>query len=531
MKNRKNFLLFFLILSYSTILAQVDTAWVRRFDGSANLADEAYDLALDRSGNIYVTGYSTSGVTGQDITTIKYNSLGDTLWVRKYNGSGNGTDVALALAIDDSGNVFVAGYSLENGINLDYDYTTIKYDSLGDTLWVRHYDGQAGTSDRAYAIAVDDSGNAYITGFSVGTTGSTDYLTVKYSPSGDTLWTRPYNGPGNSYDYAYAIAVDTSRNVYVTGFSTGSGTNHDYATIKYTSNGDLAWVRRYNGPGNFLDDAYDLAVANDGNVYVTGFSIGSGGSLDDYATIKYDLNGTEVWARRYNGPGSGGDEAFHIALDPSGNIYVTGYSDADTGLSNINLDYLTIKYSSAGDTLWTRRYNGTGNGNDQAYALAVDDSGNVYVSGYSDGNTSASVDQDYATVKYRADGTLAWVTRYNGPGHSGDVAYALAVDTSRNVYVTGGSKGEASDYDLTTIKYIPITCIAKSGDANNDGEVLLSDIVAIINVIFRGQVLPPPACRPDANGDGRILLTDVIYLINNIFRAGPLPVKNGVCCL
>lgn len=530
MRYRKFFLLFFSFLPLVDLLAQVDTAWVKRFDGSANLADEAYDLALDQSGNIYVTGYSTSSGSGQDFTTIKYNSLGDTLWVRKYNGSGNGSDVALALALDDSGNVYVAGYSLENGINLDFDYTTIKYDSLGETLWVRHYDGPANAGDRAYAIAVDDSGNAYVTGFSVGV-GTSDYLTIKYSPLGDTLWTRRYNGPGNSYDYPYAIAVDTSRNVYVTGLSTGSSTNHDYATIKYTSNGDLAWVRRYNGPGNFLDDAYDIAVNNDGNVFVTGFSVGTGGSVDDYATIKYNSAGDTLWTRRYNGPGSGGDEAFGIALDPSGNIYVTGYSDADTGAAKINLDYLTIKYSSVGDTLWTRRYNGTGNGNDQAYALAVDTSGNVYVTGYSDGNISSAVNQDYATVKYTKVGTLAWVTRYNGVGNSGDVAYALAVDDSGNVYVTGRSLGSSSDYDFATIKYIPITCVAKAGDANNDSLILLSDVVATINVIFRGQAVPPPACRADANGDGRVLLTDVIYLINNIFRAGPLPVKNGECCL
>ncbi len=531
MKYRKFLILFFIFLSSTLALAQVDTSWVRRFDGSASLADEAYDLALDRSGNIYVAGYSTSTGSAQDFTTIKYNSLGDTLWVRRYNGSGNGSDVALALAVDDSGNVYVTGYSYENGFNLDFDYTTIKYNSIGDTLWVRHYDGPGGSGDRAYAMAVDDSGNAYVTGFSVGT-GTSDYLTIKYSPLGDTLWTERYNGPGNSYDYAYAITVDTSRNVYVTGLSTGSGTNHDYATLKYNSNGDLAWVRRYNGPGNFLDDAYDLTVDNNGNVYVTGFSVGLGNSVDDYATIKYNSIGDSLWTRRYNGPGSGGDEAFAIALDTSGNVFITGYSDADTGAAKVNLDYLTIKYSDIGDTLWTRRYNGPGKGNDEAYAMVVDQAGNIYVTGYSDRDTSAVVNGDFATIKYAADGSNPWVMRYNGLGNSGDVAYALAVDDSGNVYVTGRSWGGVStNYDFATIKYIPITCIAKAGDANNDNAILLSDVVTTINFIFRSQALPPPACRADANADGKVLLSDVVYLINYIFRAGPLPVKNGVCCL
>jgi len=529
LKVQKIILLLLLLLAYTPLLAQVDTAWVKRFDGTASNNDEGYDLAIDKSGNVFVTGYSISAGTAEDITTIKYNSKGDTLWVRKYNGPGNGMDVALALALDDSGNVYVTGYSMGSGTN--FCYTTIKYDSLGDTLWVRHYNGPANAGDRAYAIAVDDSGNVYITGFSVGS-GTTDYLTLKYSPAGDTLWTRRYDGPGNSYDYPYAIAVDSSRNVFVTGLSlgTGSPTSHDYATLKYNSNGDLAWVRRYDGPGNFLDDAYDLAVDNNGNVYVTGFSVGLGTAVDDYATIKYDLNGTELWVRRYNGPVSGGDESFAIAVDTMGNVYVTGYSDADTG-AKVNLDYLTIKYSAIGDTLWTRRYNGPGNGNDEAYAIAVDDSGNIYVTGYSDREISAALNQDYATVKYGADGTLKWVARYNGPGNSGDVAYSLAVDDSGNVYVTGRSWGGASDYDFTTIKYIPIACSAKPGDANNDNEVLLSDVVTTINFLFRFQPLPPPACRADANADGKILLSDVVYLINFIYKAGPLPVKNRECCL
>jgi len=99
-------------------------------------------------------------------------------------------------------------------------------------------------------------------------------------------WVARYNGPGNGTDYATALAVDSQGNVYVTGVSEGSGTGRDYATIKYDANGTQLWVRRYNGPGNGWDDAFALAVDRQGNVYVTGWSIGSG-TGDDYATIKY----------------------------------------------------------------------------------------------------------------------------------------------------------------------------------------------------------------------------------------------------
>jgi hypothetical protein len=266
-------------------------------------------------------------------------------------------------------------------------------------------------------------------------------------------------------------------------------------------------------------------------VYVTGFSVGLGNSVDDYATIKYNSSGDSLWTRRYNGPANGGDEAFAITVDTSGNVYVTGFSDSDTAVAKVNLDYLTIKYSASWDTLWTRRYNGTGNGNDEAYAVALDDSGNIYVTGYSDLDPSPALNQDYATIKYSFDGTMEWVIRYNGSGDAADIAYALAVDDSGNVYVTGRSWGGASDYDFTTIKYIPIACIAKAGDANNDNSVLLSDVVATINFLFRFQPLPPPVCRADANGNGKVLLPDAVYLINFIFKAGPAPVKNRECCL
>jgi len=400
------------------------------------------------------------------------------LWVARYNGPGNGWDKPNSIAVDNSGNVYVTGASRGSGINFDYatvkydslvsysllyslkkiDYATLKYDSLGNELWVARYDGPGNEEDKAYSLALDNSGNVYVTGGSKGSAllgTDFDYATVKYDSLGSQLWVARYDGPGNEEDKAYSLALDNSGNVYVTGGSKGSallGANMDYATIKYDSRGNQLWVVRYNGPGNGWDRAYSLALDNSGNVYVTGGSEGSAllGANMDYATIKYDSLGNELWVARYNGPGNGWDGASSLALDNSGNVYVTGESRG----SGINFDYATVKYDSLGNQLWAVRYNGPGIISlDRANSLALDNSGNVYVTGCS--QRFLSKNSDYATVKYDSLGSQLWVARYNAPGNGWDRAYSIAVDNSGNVYVTGESTSSGSNPDYATIKYGP----------------------------------------------------------------------------
>jgi hypothetical protein len=319
--------------------------------------------------------------------------------------------------------------------------------------WVQRYNGPGNHSDQARSIAVDGLGNVYVTGFSSGSGTGSDYATIKYNSLGTELWVQRYNGPGNSSDEASSIAVDGLGNVYVTGFSSGSGTGYDYATIKYNSSGVQQWVQRYNGPGNNADYAFSLAVDGSGNVYVTGESwSGSTFNTGDYATIKYNSSGVEQWVQRYNGPGNGWDVSFSLTVDASGNSYVTGWSY----VSGANYDYATIKYNSSGVQQWVQRYNGPGNGIDQANSIAVDPLGNnVYVTGSSVGSGTSD---DYATIKYNALGNQQWVQRYNGPGNSKDWAYSLALDPESlgsNVYVTGFSRSgsSSSTEDYATIKY------------------------------------------------------------------------------
>jgi len=443
MKNLIFSLVFILFVFTGTVLSQVTQQWVARYNGPGNGIDEAYSIAVDGLGNVYVTGVSVGSGTYDDYCTIKYDSAGIQQWVARYNGPGNSGDYAYSIAVDGSGNVYVTGVSVGSGTS--WDYCTIKYNSAGVQQWVARYDGPGNSGDYAYSNAVDGSGNVYVTGKSWGGYGiGYDYCTIKYNSSGGLQWVARYNGPGDSTDVAWSIALDGSGNVYVTGSSYGSGTSFDYCTIKYNSSGIQQWVARYNGPGNNDDRANSIAVDGSGNVYVTGYSIGSGANAD-YCTIKYNSAGIQQWVARYNGLGNWYDEAKSIALDGSGNVYMTGYS-----IGSGSYDYCTIKYNSVGDTIWVRRYNGPGNGNDYAYSIAIDGSGSVYVTGRSYGS---GTDDDYCTIKYNSSGVQQWVARYDGPGNSIDYAYSNAVDGSGNVYVTGYSTGSGTVHDYCTIKY------------------------------------------------------------------------------
>jgi len=527
---KKLFFLFLILFSYVPVLAQVDTAWVRRYNGPGDLDDRASALTVNQNGYVYITG--NSGVyPSYDLTTIKYAPNGDTVWVRRYNTSSNSENRPNAITIDKNGNLYVAGCS---GCDSDSgDYLTIKYSSDGDTLWTRGYAGPGDGDDAATSLAVDSSGNLYVTGFSWGSGTLYDYATIKYSPFGDTLWVRRYNDPQDGADGGFALKMDTSGNVYVAGIKDAFSSSCEYNTIKYDPNGDTLWMRSYGGGTVDTSDTTigtqvtsALEVVDSGYVYVAGYS----GSITsgDYLIIKYNSSGDTLWVRNYNGPGDGIDKVNAIAVDKNGNVYVTGKS---TGAGTF-YDYATIKYSPSGDTLWVRRYDGPANSDDQANAIALDTGGNAYVTGFSVGTGTL---YDYATIKYSPDGALLWIQRYNGPGNGFDLAssnffpsFVLAVDKSGNVFVTGESRGAASQ-DFATIKYFQ--CLAKPGDANGDNQILLSDIVKIINFLFKSAPAPNPLCRGDANGSGTVLLSDIVYLVNFLFKSGPVPLKSNECCL
>ncbi len=433
--------------------------WATPYNGTGNNSDQATALAVDGNGSVFVTGGSFSSNNGTDYATIKYNSSGVQQGIQIYTSAGINTDQATALAIDSVGNVYVTGYA-KNVVTSasDNDYVTIKYDNaLSAAVWTTPYSSAGSGSDQPTALAVDGSGNVYVTGHAANVVGGSgnDYLTVKYNAMGVQQWATPYNGTANGNDQANAIAVDSNGNVYVTGTAytanvIGGNTSNsmDYATVKYNSGGVQQWATTYDGPGDGSDAAYALALDSSGNVYVTGSAYISNTTGNDFATVKYDnITGTQQWAQTYSGPGNHTDTANAIAVDGSGNVYVSGTVD-DTNSGTLS-DYATLKYDANGNVAWTAVTDAAGSSSDTAVAIKADSSGNFYVTGY---NASK-----FYTIKYAHNGAVLWKATYQAVGQT----TGLALDGNGNVYITGYAAnvvgnsmgGSSTGNDYVTIKY------------------------------------------------------------------------------
>lgn len=451
MKNIFLIFIFFIAFSIQSI-AQVNIQWQTRYTSAGNNIDRAEDMVIDATGNVYVTGLGQGTSGNFDFVTIKYDNNGVQQWIAQYNGPGNGLDEAHAIAVDASGNVYVTGWSYGNATT-GFDYATVKYDAAGTQQWASRYNNTTNGTDEAWDIGVDNSGNVYVTGTSDGSGANSAATTIKYNSAGAQQWAIRYDGAGSNIDATYALYVNqTNGDVYVTGYSyISAAIGFNYITIMYNTAGTQQWATQYNGPDTKYDEARAITVDASGNVYVTGYSQTTVLTNYDYATVKYNSTGVQQWAQRYNGTGNDLDRANAIALDATGNVIVTGKS---VGASTAAEDIVTIKYDNSGAQQWLNRYNGPSNGYDEGKGIASDPTGAIYISGYS---FTAGSNNDYTTIKYDASGVQEWITKYNGTGNNADQAAAIAIDNIGNIYVSGLSKGSGTNEDYETIKYCQLT--------------------------------------------------------------------------
>jgi hypothetical protein len=298
--------------------------------------------------------------------------------------------------VDNDGNVYVTGWTdgnLDGNVNVGYnDMFLTKFDSSGTRQWTREY-GTPGPSsaDLGLSVKADKTGYIYVSGFTCGDLngvpnagGLSDGFLMRFDSSGNLQWTKLLGSPG--IDSGPALAIDDSANVYVAGWTTGqldgntSSGGRDIFLASYDSSGNVQWIRQFGTPADEI--CRSVAVDTRGHVYLTGCTAGAldgnpnaGGGEDVFLT-KFDSLGNRLWTTLLGSPGE--DSGTSVAIDQSGNIYVSGYTDGSLD-GNVNIgsmDFFLAAFDSSGERQWTRQlgtpyyeYPGT---------MAIASGGNIY---------------------------------------------------------------------------------------------------------------------------------------------------------
>jgi hypothetical protein len=416
-----------------TVTAATTSVWAHRLGSSA--ADNASDVAVDANGNVVVTGVfrgtvdfggkSLTSAGGADWFLAKYSPTGTLVWARGMGGTSDDAPSSVAVAPNGdvvvtgrfTGNVSFGGQTLQaSGTS---DIALAKYAAAdGAHLWSKRFGGTI--DDNGNAVAVDGTGAVVLTGYFRGTadfgggpisvpfTTDLDVFVAKFDAGGAHLWSKNFTNTGN--DRGYGIATDSAGNVAVVGTFSN--------TIDF-GGGEL------NSPNAVLD------------IFV----------------VKLSPAGAHLWSRQI-GSASASEGANGVAMDPAGNVVVTGnvIADVDFGGGELSAlgssDAYVAKYAAAnGNHIWSRRFGGAGN--DYAAAVAVDTSGNVAVVGSFEGDglfagfplVSSGQDDAYV-LKLDASGARLWARQLGGT--SSDVGQSLAFTPAGTLVTVGYFYGSGS---------------------------------------------------------------------------------------
>ena len=478
--------------------------WVASKDNGSH--DEANALCLDGAGNVYVTGTSLSAGTARDVYTLKL-AAGDgaQLWPALYNSFNGNNEYGLALALDEAGDLFVAGYRdiAETG---EDDFLLLKYGAASGTFFWAHLFNGTGHDDRAIAVGLAPDGKVVAAGWSDRWTAGTsdyDFYAIAVNPGalnpptalttqtisnteirltwidnsvaedgfvierrvGDTGTFGPViTLPADTISYNNISLIPDTYYIYrVKAASAASGdspySNEAASRTTIIEEQPPSWLFSYNGPDQGDDEPRAIAVGPDHHPVVTGTSF----SLDstfDYFTVKIDRGSiAQLWAGRYNDPDFESDYGTSVAVDGANRVVVTGFASLYGGGTGNTNDIYTLGYAADGlpkdaggnsQSLWGNQYNGPYGSDDRSSAVAVatDDSDNTVVVGF---GKNAAANDDIYVLKYLPEGTRAWAAvPFDGGGN--DYPAAVAFHPSGDIYVAGRTTGAGND-DMFIAKY------------------------------------------------------------------------------
>ena len=317
--------------------------WAEYYNDPLNLDDKAYAITLDSYNNVYITGYTTVSADETKYIIIKYDQNGNQLW--KSFGDGN-HDTATSITMVGDNYVAITGRGLNNS-NI-YDIVTVLYNAnTGDKIWSSALGLNSSTDARGNAITSDGNGNIYVTGYVRQPETGKDIAIIKYDLNGNA-WTQTFNGAFN--DVGNSIGLSAYGDVLITGTTLTEDSSTNYLTASYSASGNLNWQKGYNGPGGSTDIANKMVVSTaDNSVYVTGSSMsGTDPGSTDMFTIKYDIaTGDAIDSSRLSTSSANEDVSYDITIDQAQNVYITGFT-LPTGGNNLNSGsrMLTAKYNN-----------------------------------------------------------------------------------------------------------------------------------------------------------------------------------------
>lgn len=389
-------------------------------------------------------------------------------------------ETAEAMAIDSLGNIFLAGYT-NNTISGDYDMCLVKFDSLGVYQW-NVTRGESG-EDFARAIALDSSDNIYLAGTLDEHGLNPDMCLVKFNNLGEYQWNSTWDG--GDEDEAIGIALDLSEDIYLAGYTYDNiGFDEDMCLVKFDNNGQYQWNSTWGG--NEDDEASAIALDSSDNIYLAGDYTIVDDVDSDFCLVKFNSLGVYQWNSTWGG--SGMDMAFDLALDSSENFYLVGGYETSLG----DLDIGLVSFTDSGLYQWNRTWGGSNS--EAATTIVLDSSDNIYIGGAIDNTGMGNYDFYFAVCDNL--GFQQWNHTWGGSGL--DIYWGIILDSLESV-ILGGTW----DMDQDTDGANPDMCLVKFEilKINSPSQ---NEFFGSISPNFEISILRPKITKKWYTLDGRI---------------------------
>ncbi|MEZ4822778.1 MAG: SBBP repeat-containing protein [Ignavibacteria bacterium] len=358
-------------------------------------------------------------------------------WFRTYTG-GFDPNLLNDFTIDSSGNSYLVGDVSLNPSESRSAFGTVKYNSGGKLQWANLFTGSQMGLSYAEAVVIDNTGNVYVTGTTYDTDSSENYCTIKFHSDGEIEWVRKFQAFPGSRDFATDLCMDNNGYIYVTGYTYGLDSEF-INTVKYDPTGEIIWVAgNLNGNKNLRTKF--VAADNSGNVFISGYLSGK------ICTVKYNSSGHQQWVSFFDNPDLN-DVTTDLKLDENGNVYVLS-RNFEGGFFD---DYYTslVKYDNSGNEIWHYRTDSTGyfdNYYKITMSFQIDQTGNVYF--------ATCYNRGISLIKLNSNGDELWNAKYKDyPTYYNIHGNAVEIDKEGSIYVNGSASKPPQSEEFITLKF------------------------------------------------------------------------------